>query len=111
MANPAINIALIAAAQQQQALTNEHITGPLKKAGATSVRTAIRLDLSAKGTDKLLAGLVKHGHVRVAGDGRYWIDEAAVARSKAAASRIALIVIAFLLSATASLIALVAAFN
>lgn len=109
MANPAINAALIAAAAQQQALTNTHITGPLKKAGATSARTAIPLDLSAKGTDKLLAGLVKRGHVRAAGAGRYWLDEAAVANSKAAGTRAALIIIAVLLSITASLVALVAA--
>lgn len=107
MANPAINAALIAVAAQQQALTDAHITGPLKKGRATSVRTAIPLDLSAKGIDKLLAALVKRGHVRSAGDGRYWLDEAAVAESKARGTRVALIVIAVLLSITASLLALV----
>ena len=108
MANAGINAALIAVAAQQQALTDEQIINPLKQAGATSPRKAIRLDLSAKGSDKLLAGLVKHGHVRSAGDGRYWLDEAAIARTNASAGRVALIIVAFLLSVTASLIALLA---
>jgi len=105
MANPGINVALMVAAQQQ-ALTATQITGPLKKAGATSARTAIPLDLSAKGADKLLAGLLKRGQVRSLGNGRYWLDEAAIASAKAAGVRIAFIVIAFLLSVTASLLAL-----
>ncbi|UUR07618.1 hypothetical protein [Sphingomonas glaciei] len=109
MVNPAINAALIAAAAQQQALTDTHITGPLRKGGATSARTAIPLDLSAKGTDKLLAGLIKRGQVRSAGAGRYWLDETAVASAKARGTRVALIVIAVLLSITASLVALIAA--
>lgn len=109
MANPAINAALIAVAAQQQALSDAHITGPLKKARATSARTAIPLDLSAKGTDKLLAAMVKRGHVRSAGAGRYWLDEAAVAESKARGTKTALIIIIVLLSVTASLVALVAA--
>ncbi|WP_338501409.1 hypothetical protein V6R86_01465 [Sphingomonas kaistensis] len=108
MANPAINAALIAVAAQQQALTDQHILTPLKKAGATSARTATTLDVSAKGADKLLAGLVKRGHVRATGDGRYWLDEAAIKRSQAAGLRIALIIIAFLLSVTVSLAALLA---
>nr|WP_314442508.1 hypothetical protein [uncultured Sphingomonas sp.] len=108
MANPAINAALIAAAAQQQALTNQHVTGPLKAAGATSPRTATRLDLTAKGADKLLAALVKRGHVRSTGDGRYWLDEAAIAGSQSAGLHLALVIIVFLLSVTASLVALLA---
>jgi hypothetical protein len=105
MANPAINAALVAAAQQQ-VLAATHITGPLTKAGATSSRVAIPLDLSAKGADKLLAQLVGRGHVRDAGGGRYWLDEAAVASTKAEGQRAALILLAFLLSLGASLWAL-----
>ena len=107
MVNPAINAALIVAAQQQ-ALTATHVTAPLKAAGATSARKAVPLDLSAKGADKFLAALVKQGHVHAVGDGRYWLDEAAVARSHKAGARIALIIIAFLISVTASLVALLA---
>ena len=108
MVNPAINAAIIAAAAQQQALTDQHVLKPLKAAGATSARTATSLDLSAKGADKLLAGLVKRGHVRKTADGRYWLDEGAIKRSQAAGLRIALIIIAFLLSVTVSLVALLA---
>lgn len=105
MANPALNAALIAAAQQQAA-ASKLITDPLKQAGATNARAAIPLDLSAKGSDKALAALIKKGHVRAAGGGRYWLDEAAVARSTAAGTRAALILLAFLISLGASLLAL-----
>ena len=108
MANPAINAALIAAAAQQQALTDQHILDPLKAAKATSPRSATTLDLSAKGTDKLLASLVKRGYVRATGDGRYWLDEAAMKRAQTAGFRILLIVLAVLISVSASLIALLA---
>jgi hypothetical protein len=104
MANAAITAALIAS--QQQALAQAQITTPLKEAGATSSRAAIPLDLTAEGADKLLANLVKQGHVRVAGGDRYWLDEEAIARSTASARRGALILAAFLLSAGASLWAL-----
>lgn len=107
MVNPAINAALIAAAAKQQEMTAKHVTTPLKQAGATSPRTAIPLDLSAKGSDKLLPGLVKRGHVRSAANNRYWLDEGAIARSHAAGKRAALIAIVFLLSVTASLLAFV----
>ncbi|WP_300973620.1 hypothetical protein [Sphingomonas sp. LHG3406-1] len=106
MANPAINAALIAAAQQQAA-SARLITDPLKKARATNSRAAIPLDLSAKGTKEMLDYLVKRGDVRDSGGGRYWIDEEAIARSKASATRFSLILIVFLLSVGASLWALV----
>lgn len=107
MANVAINGALIAAVQQQAAVA-KLIIEPLKRAGALNAHGAVTLDLSAKGADKALAGLVKLGHVHAAGEGRYWLDEAAIARSNAAGTRAALIMIAFLLSLAASLIALLA---
>jgi hypothetical protein len=110
MANAAINAAVLAAAAQQQALTAKAIIDPLKKAQAFTSRQAIPLDLSAKGTDKLLRQLVERGHVREAGDGRYWLDREEVERSKAAAVRGGWILAAFLLSVTASLIAIAAAF-
>jgi hypothetical protein len=110
MANAAINAALIAAAAEQQALTAKAILDPLKEAGAFTARKAITLDLSAKGTDKLLAQLVKRGHVRESGAGRYWLDREEVERSKAAAGRAGWIITAVMLSITASLIALAAAF-
>jgi hypothetical protein len=111
MAPPAVNAALIAAAAHQQAETAKLITDPLRKAGATGPRSAIELDLSAKGASKLLDGLVKRGHVRAAGGGRYWLDEAAIAKSKAAGNRAALIILAFTISLAASLWAIALSLN
>jgi hypothetical protein len=105
MVNPAVNIALIAAAQQQ-ALSTKAVFDQLKKAAAFAPRSAVTLDLSVKGSGKMLDDLVKRGHVREVGGGRFWLDQEAVARSKAAASRVGLILCAFLLSVGASLLAL-----
>lgn len=110
MANAAINAAILAAAAQQQALTAKAILDPLKEAEAFTAREAVALDLSAKGTDKLLAQLVERGHVREAGAGRYWLDREEIERTRAAAVRAGWIAAAALLSITASLIALAAAF-
>jgi hypothetical protein len=109
MANAAIQAALMAAAQQQ-ALASKAITEQLKKAGAKAPRSAAELDLSNKGSDKVLETLIKSGHVRDAGGGRYWLDEDAIAATKASAGRVALILVAFLLSAAASLLAIAAAY-
>ncbi len=106
MANAGINAALIAAAAQQH--SNDDLTKQLKAKGATSARTASPLDLSASGTSATLRSLIKQGYVRDAGGGRYWLDEARVARASAAAGKFFLILLAFLLSAGASLVALLA---
>lgn len=104
MSNPAINAALIAAAAKQ-AEAGKSITEQLKKAGARNARSAVPVDLSVSGSDTMLAYYEKHGHVRAAGGGRYWLDEEAIARSNAAAVKVVLIALAFLLSVAASLIA------
>ena len=109
MANAAINVAVMAAAQQQ-AQIEKALTDQLKEARAVHLRAARPLDLSAKGSDKALAGLVRKGFVREAGGGTYWLDEEAIAHAKRAGVRVALILLAFLLSLGASLIALAAAF-
>lgn len=108
MANPAVNVALIAAAQKQ-AKAAEAITEQLGKAGATNARAATTLDLGEAGSEKILEWLIARGHVREAGGGRYWLDKDAVAQSKSRGSRFALILLAFLLSAGASLAAILAA--
>jgi hypothetical protein len=109
MANPAINIALIAAAQQQ-ALNEKALLDQLRKAGATGPRQAAPLDLSVKGSDQLLEGLLKRNHVRSSGGGLYWLDEEAIANATARTRSAGLIVLVALISVTASLIALAAAF-
>jgi len=102
MSNPALNAAVIAAAQEQAA-SAKAIKDQLTKAGATSPRSPTSLDLSINGSGKMLEYMVKQGHVRDAGGGRYWLDEEAVARSTANSKRVALIVAVFLLSLAASL--------
>lgn len=104
MANPAVNVALIAAAQAQ-AQSTKLIFDQLLTAGAIGPKQATRLKLE-KGGDKMLAYLVRRGHVREAGGGRYWLDKEAVARSKARGIWVALILLAFLISGGASLLAL-----
>lgn len=104
MANPAVNIALIAAAQKQ-AESTKVIFSQLMSAGATSQQSAVRLKLD-KGSDNMLAYLLRRGHVREAGGARYWLDKEAVARSKARGIWVALILAAFLVSGGASLLAL-----
>lgn len=105
MANPAINAALLVAAQQQ-AQSAKALTDQLVKARALSARTAIPLELSAKGSGTMLQWLVKRGHIREAGGGRYWLDEEAISAAKSRGLRVALILSAFALSAGASLLAL-----
>ena len=97
MANPALTAVLAAAAQKHAGKTA--IPEQLKKAKATNPRSAIELDLTAEGSDLILKQYVRHGHVRATGNGRYWLDEAAVSRSNAQAGRILLILLAFSLSA------------
>jgi hypothetical protein len=103
MVNPAINVAVMAA--QQQAKATKVIFDQLLTAGATSQRAATKLKLG-KGDDKMLAYLVRRGHVREAGGGRYWLDKEAVARTKARGVWVALILTALLVSGGASLLAL-----
>lgn len=97
--NPAV---MAAAAVQQKA--KEAIVARLREGRATAPTRAMPLPDDQFG--KPLEELVGLAHVRPMGNGRYWLDEAALARSKASGTRVALIVIAFLLSVTASLVAL-----
>ncbi len=78
MANPALAAVLAAAAQKVAG----DVSPPdqLRNAGATSSGAAIELDLTAEGSREILAGYLKLGHIREAGFGRYWLDEAALAR-------------------------------
>ena len=104
MTNPAINAAVLAAAAQKQAEGDE-LTKQLRARGATSARDATALDLSASGASQALRSLVKQGYVREVGGERYWLDEERYARAKEAAGKFFLILLAFLLSAAASLVA------
>lgn len=104
MANAAISAAMIAAAQQEAG--TKAILAQLEQERATNARRAIKIDLSTKGSDAIMAKLVKYGHVKDVGGGRYWLDTDAVERSKANAGRVAMILLAFVVSVGASILAL-----
>lgn len=105
MANPAVNIALIAAASRQQA-SSESLLKQLREAGATSAKAATRPTTKDRGEQQMLVSLASQGVLRDVGGGRYWVDETRIAERKASSSRVALILVVFLLSVSASVIAL-----
>ena len=79
MSNPAITAALIAASRQQE--VEEAIEGKLRKAKATGPSTAIALGLSGK-EKELLEQAVTEGTVKATTDGRYYLNERAIADRK-----------------------------
>ncbi|GAA4034483.1 hypothetical protein GCM10022281_13260 [Sphingomonas rosea] len=105
MANPILTTAIINAANAGQA-SSSGVLADLKKKGAVNAKTAAAPDLSLKGADKVVRALADKGLLRSAGEGRYWIDQDAVAAANSRATYMALIVVAFLLSAGASLVAI-----
>ena len=107
MTNPAINVAIVAAAQQQ-AQTEKAILDPLRGAAATSPARAVTLNLSGKGSERALKSLMKRGYVRKVGNDRYWIDEGRIAEAKQSALRWTLITVAFLTAMLVSLAAILA---
>jgi hypothetical protein len=107
MINPALNAALIAAANKQPA-SSAAILARLRKAGATSRASAAAPDLSGKGAEAVLRKLVEKGHLRAAGGGLYWIEVERVASSQATARQFGLVLLVFLVSAGASAVALLA---
>jgi hypothetical protein len=98
-----VNPALMAAASVQQK-AKDAVLAQLRLKRATGPTRAIPLP-DEQGS-KALEELIGLAVVRSSGHGRYWLDEAALARSKTAGTRVALIIVAFLLSVTASLLAL-----
>jgi hypothetical protein len=79
MSNPAITAALIAASRQQEA--EEAIEGRLGKARATGPSSAISLDLEGK-EKELLDQALAAGSVKTTNDGRYYLNERAIADRK-----------------------------
>ena len=79
MSNPAITAALIAASRQQE--VKEAIEGRLQKAKATGPSSAIPLDLEEKERE-LLDQALAEGTVKDTGDGRYYVNEKAIADRK-----------------------------
>jgi len=79
MSNPAITAALIAASRQQE--VEEAIEGRLGKAKATGPSSAISLDLEGK-EKELLDQALAAGSVKTTNDGRYYLNERAIADRK-----------------------------
>ena len=98
MTSPAL-AAVLAAAAQKASRSGVPLTDQLKKARATTERAAIKLDLTAEGSGLILEENLKVGLIRATGDGRYWLEEAVIARAEAKLRRFLLILLIFLVSA------------
>jgi hypothetical protein len=79
MSNPAITAAIIAASRKQE--IEEAIEGRLTKAKATGPSSAVTLDLAGKEKD-LLDQALAEGTVKTTSDGRYYLNERAIADRK-----------------------------
>ena len=79
MSNPAITAALIAASRQQE--VKEAIEGRLTKEKATGPSSAVRLELDGK-EKELLDQAIADGTVKTTGDGRFYLNELAIADRK-----------------------------
>lgn len=104
MANPAINIAVLAAAASQQKALDS-ITGRLQSADATGPTKAASLDPLTAGEARALAQLRKQGLVRSTGAGRFYLDEDRKRELAARNRTFLMIAAAVLASTTASLLA------
>jgi len=79
MSNPAITAAIIAASRKQE--IEEAVEGRLTKAKATGPSSAVTLDLAGKEKD-LLDQALAEGTVKTMSDGRYYLNERAIADRK-----------------------------
>ena len=103
MVNPAITAALIAASQEGA----EKIEGRLKKAGATSSANARTLELADKDR-KLLDHAIAVGRVKRTADGRFYLDERAIADATEGQGYMALLILLAVASIIASIAVLAA---
>ena len=104
MSNPAITAALIAASRQEE--VEEKIEGRLAKAKATGRSSAISLELDGKGKE-LLDQALATGTVKSTDDGRYYLNEQAIADRKEGQGFMVLLILLVTASIIASGIALV----
>ncbi|MCL6699285.1 hypothetical protein LZ496_10905 [Sphingomonas sp. NSE70-1] len=104
MSNPAITAALIAASRQQE--VEEAIEGRLTKAKATGPTSAVALDLTGK-EKELLDQAVAEGTVKTTSDGRYYLNERAIADRKEGQGFMVLLILLVAASIMASGIVLV----
>ena len=107
MVNPAVNVALIAAAAKKETAAKA-LKAQLSDAGATSAARAIPLAPASDTERSMLTYALSRGTIREAGGGRYWLDKDRQAELRARARTVALVMTAGLLSALASLVAILA---
>jgi hypothetical protein len=108
MSNPAITAALIAASRQQE--VEEAVEGKLRKANAVGPSSAITLDLDPK-HQPLLDQALAAGTVKQVGDGRFYLNEQAIADRKEGQGFMALIILLIIASLIASIAALAGKFG
>ena len=103
MVNPGITAALIAASHQED--VEQKIEGRLKKAEALSPARAIALELKGK-EQKLLEQALAGGTVKRTGDGRFYLDEMAIADRKEGQGFMVLLILLVIASVIASTVVL-----
>ena len=106
--NPAITAALIAAAHEEKIV--ENVLGRLRDAKAIGPSSAIQLQLDDD-QRSLLDEAIGSGAVKRTADGRFYLDERAIADRKEGQGLLALVIILISLSLVASGAALIAAFG
>lgn len=103
MSNPAITAAIIAASRHQE--IEEAIEGRLAKAKATGPSSAVPLELAGK-EKELLDQAVAEGMVKITSDGRYYLNERAIADRKEGQGFMVVLILLVVASIIASAIAL-----
>lgn len=105
MVNPAINVALLAAANQEE--IQQKIEGPLKKARAVARESAVALELKDK-EQKLLDQALASGSVKRTDDGRLYLNERVIADRNEGQGFMALLILLAIASVIASVAVLAA---
>ena len=103
MVNPAITVALMAAANQEE--IQEKIEGRLKKARAVSEASAVALELKDK-ERQLLDEALTGGTVKRTSDGRFYLNERVIADRNEGQGFMALLLLLAVASVIASVVVL-----
>ena len=103
MVNPAITVALMAAANQEE--IQEKIEGRLKKARAVSEASAVALELKDKERE-LLDEALTGGTVKRTSDGRFYLNERVIADRNEGQGFMALLLLLAVASVIASVVVL-----
>ena len=103
MTSPAITAALMAASRQQE--VKEKVEGRLQKAKATGPSKAVPLELEGKNKE-LLDQALAEGTVKVTADGRYYLNERAIADRNEGQGFLAVLILLVIGSVLASVVVL-----